>query len=101
MGSPESPPPLQVRTVQDDDEDDDDDDDDTVDPEGDHPMRFAKSKTVPSQPGEPKHGQPFNGAPIEIGRTVLLPKEMDGQQFRAKVLARVDKFKKGLETGTI
>ena len=93
-GESESPPPLRVRTVQDEDEDDDDDGDN---PEGDRPTRFAKSKTIPSEPGEPKHGQPFNGEPIDIGRSVLLPKEINGQRFRAKVLVRVDDFKKGLE----
>jgi hypothetical protein len=40
---------------------------------------------------------PFTIPELDIGRTFLMPPQADGQRFRAKILERVDKYKKDLD----
>jgi hypothetical protein len=54
--------------------------------------------------GEQDDGEPQNGeqpkqqlpAELDIGRTVLMPIQPDGQRFRAKIIERVDAYKRHL-----
>ena len=68
---------------------------DTTDPED-------ASENGETQDGEAQDGETVPEEPmdlpkeLDVGRTVLMPQRPDGQRFRAKILGRVDEYRRHL-----